>query len=119
MHALARLIREYQERTGESYGDIAKRGGLPKANVGAWAAKPVHAMPRPENLVKLAKGLQTGIETVTRAAQEAAGYHVGEAETPDGTRILISHYTQLTPEGQDKVAALVERLLREHRGGAQ
>ncbi|MEU4155679.1 helix-turn-helix transcriptional regulator [Actinoplanes sp. NPDC026670] len=112
---MARLIREYQERTGESYADIAKRGGLPKATVGQYVAKPLTAMPKPESLQKLAAGMRADITTVTRAAQQAAGYHVAEVDTPDGTRILISHFEQLSPDQQASVSALVEHLLKQHR----
>ncbi|MDH6462040.1 hypothetical protein M2302_002215 [Micromonospora sp. A200] len=115
-HELAKLIEKRRKERRESYGDIADRGGehLSKSYVHKLATTDRPPMPKPEQITALSAALEVPEDIVLRAAQQSAGYHVYETETPDtGTRILISNIEKLTPAQQASVAALVEHHLRE------
>ncbi|MGW1914009.1 helix-turn-helix domain-containing protein [Streptomyces sp. NPDC002076] len=123
-NALQRLIRERLDAKGWSYGDVARRGAVPRSTVHHLAtADRVVRMPQATTLEGLAKGLQLPLDTVRRAAAEACGIHVyGGPAAPDtdGTaaratdpevELLIASVQQLSAEDRRHVAALVESLL--------
>ncbi|MFF8944192.1 helix-turn-helix domain-containing protein [Streptomyces sp. NPDC014864] len=121
-NALQQLIRERLDRKGWSYGDVARRGGIPRSTVHHLAtADRVVRMPQPATLEGLAKGLELSLDAVRRTAAEACGIHVyGPAagaggETPRHTDpdvdLLIASVQQLSADDRRHVAALVESLL--------
>ncbi|MEV6053197.1 helix-turn-helix transcriptional regulator [Streptomyces sp. NPDC052107] len=123
-NALQQLIRERLDRKGWSYGDVARRGGVPRSTVHHLAtADRVVRMPQASTLEGLAKGLELSLDAVRRAAAEACGIHVygtPAAEDADGTAarttdpevdLLIASVQQLSAEDRRHVAALVESLL--------
>jgi transcriptional regulator with XRE-family HTH domain len=119
-NALQQLIRERLDRNGWSYGDVARRGGVPRSTVHHLATTDrVVRMPQATTLEGLAKGLELPLDTVRRAAAEACGIHVyggeaGEAapRTADPeVDLLIASVQQLSAEDRRHVAALVESLL--------
>lgn len=114
-NALARLIRTRRDETGWSYGDIARRGGLPKSTVhklattAEWSAPPLTA-----TLDRLATGLSVPSSVVREAAAEAAGLtHVEVNETDAGTRIIIGSLGDLTSEQRRQVVALIQAMLNQ------
>ncbi|MFI9806241.1 helix-turn-helix domain-containing protein [Streptomyces sp. NPDC052301] len=123
-NALQQLIRERLDRKGWSYGDVARRGGVPRSTVHHLATTDrVVRMPQSATLEGLAKGLELPLDTVRRAAAEACGIHV--YGTPSGrdadetavraadpeVDLLIASVQQLSAEDRRHVAALVESLL--------
>lgn len=113
-NALARLIAERRRATGETYEEIGGRADMPKATVYKLATKPLVDMPKAETLAKLARGLALPLDVVTRAAQQATGYHVYTETLPDtDTQVLIAHFDALTPEQRRNVLALVTSMLDE------
>ncbi|MQY37762.1 hypothetical protein SRB17_57660 [Streptomyces sp. RB17] len=123
-NALQQLIRERLDRKGWSYGDVARRGGVPRSTVHHLATTDrVVRMPQATTLEGLAKGLELPLDTVRRAAAEACGIHVyggpdtrdADAAAPRGTdpevELLIASVQQLSAEDRRHVAALVESLL--------
>ncbi|MFF4188929.1 helix-turn-helix domain-containing protein [Streptomyces sp. NPDC001691] len=124
-NALQQIIRECLDREGWSYGEVARRGGLPRSTVHHLAtADRVMRMPQPATLENLAKGLGLPLDTVRRAAAEACGIHIyaadsattdaARAETPDAdpeVEVLIASLQRLSPDDRRHVAALVESLL--------
>lgn len=129
-NALQQLIRERLDLKGWSYGDVARRGGVPRSTVHHLAtADRVVRMPQANTLEGLAKGLELPLDTVRRAAAEACGIHVygtPAAEDADGTArttdpevdLLIASVQQLSAEDRRHVAALVESLLGRSAGPA-
>ncbi|MFF0789540.1 helix-turn-helix domain-containing protein [Streptomyces spiralis] len=123
-NALQQLIRERLDRKGWSYGDVARRGGIPRSTVHHLATTDrVVRMPQPATLEGLSKGLELPLDTVRRAAAEACGIHVyGPSAAPgadgEGSRtadpevdLLIASVQKLSADDRRHVAALVESLL--------
>ncbi|MEU2333876.1 helix-turn-helix transcriptional regulator [Streptomyces sp. NPDC006654] len=120
-NALQQLIREHLDRKGWSYGDVARRGSVPRSTVHHLAtAERVVRMPQTTTLEGLAKGLELPLETVRRAAAEACGIHVYDT-SPDAdpnapaadpeVALLIASVQKLSSDDRRHVAALVESLL--------
>ncbi|MEU1270158.1 helix-turn-helix transcriptional regulator [Streptomyces sp. NPDC005799] len=117
-NALQQLIRERLDRKGWSYGDVARRGGIPRSTVHHLAtADRVVRMPQSATLEGLSKGLELPLDTVRRAAAEACGIHVyGSPEASDTPAdpevdLLIASVQKLSSDDRRHVAALVESLL--------
>ncbi|MEW1779453.1 helix-turn-helix transcriptional regulator [Streptomyces sp. NPDC086777] len=124
-NALQQLIREHLDRKGWSYGDVARRGGIPRSTVHHLATtERVVRMPQATTLEGLAKGLELPLEAVRRAAAEACGIHVYDtapAAGPNGAAdpgtadpevaLLIASVQKLSADDRRHVTALVESLL--------
>ncbi|GHH83300.1 hypothetical protein GCM10018781_70110 [Kitasatospora indigofera] len=117
-NALQRMMRRQLDAQGWSYGDVARRGGLPRSTVHHLAtAERLVRMPQPATLERLAAGLELPLETVRRAAAETCGiylYAEGEpgASTDPEVATLIASLQQLSAADRQHVAALVDSLLR-------
>ncbi|MGW1877486.1 helix-turn-helix transcriptional regulator [Streptomyces sp. NPDC001975] len=120
-NALQQLIREHLDRKGWSYGDVARRSGIPRSTVHHLATtERVVRMPQTTTLEGLAKGLELPLESVRRAAAEACGIHVydtspgaganGGAADPE-VALLIASVQKLSADDRRHVTALVESLL--------
>jgi transcriptional regulator with XRE-family HTH domain len=125
INPLQRLIQQRLREQGWSYGDVARRGGLPRSTVYTLAAtRNLARPPRPATIDALAKGLDVPVAAVRSAAAESTGLHyyddVLEEEHPgdpghpgDPEReLLIASIDELAPEDRRHVAALVESLRR-------
>ncbi|MET7288541.1 helix-turn-helix transcriptional regulator [Streptomyces sp. NPDC005573] len=123
-NALQQLIRERLDRKGWSYGDVARRGGVPRSTVHHLAtSERVVRMPQATTLEGLAKGLELPLDTIRRAAAEACGIHVYGTPSAEGAEetvplsgdpevdLLIASVQQLSSDDRRHVAALVESLL--------
>ncbi|MEU1032230.1 helix-turn-helix transcriptional regulator [Streptomyces mirabilis] len=129
-NALQQIIRDRLDREGWSYGEVARRGGIPRSTVHHLAtAERVVRMPQPSTLEGLSKGLGLSLDTVRRAAAEACGIHVYAADAPPAegapgapadleVDLLIASVQQLSADDRRHVAALVQSLLgRDARRG--
>ena len=118
VNPLQRLIQQRLRERGWSYGEVARRGGLPRSTLYTLAttlnlARP----PRPATIDALAKGLDVPVSVVRTAAAESTGLHYYD-ETPAGQRepgdqereLLIASIDELSPDDRRHVAALVESL---------
>jgi transcriptional regulator with XRE-family HTH domain len=120
INPLQRLIQQRLREQGWSYGDVARRGGLPRSTVYTLAAtRNLARPPRPATIDALAKGLDVPVSAVRAVAAESTGLHYyddvpSEREHPgDPEReLLIASIDELTPEERRHVAALVESLRR-------
>ncbi|HET9171133.1 MAG TPA: helix-turn-helix transcriptional regulator [Actinospica sp.] len=111
-NALQDLVRERLERQGWSYGDVARRGGIPRSTVHHLATvERLVRMPQPATLEGLALGLELPLDAVRRAAAESCGIHVYEAAPDPEVDVLIASLQQLSATDRRHVAALVESLL--------
>ena len=117
---LQRLIARRLSEQGWSYGEVARRGGLPRSTVYTLATtRNLARPPRPATLDGLAKGLDVPDSAVRAAAVESTGLHYyddasaapGPAGDPERD-LLIASIDELTPEERRHVAALVESLRR-------
>ncbi|MBF9071623.1 helix-turn-helix transcriptional regulator [Streptacidiphilus sp. NEAU-YB345] len=109
-------MRERLDRQGWSYGDVARRGAIPRSTVHHLAtADRLVRMPQPNTLEGLARGLELPLDTVRRAAAEACGIHVYEAAPDPEVDVLIASVQQLSAQDRRHVAALVESLLERGR----
>jgi transcriptional regulator with XRE-family HTH domain len=117
---LQQLIHRRLQERGWSYGDVARRGGLPRSTLYTLATtRNLARPPRPATLDALAKGLEVPISAVRAAAAESTGLHYYD-EAPaerehagDPEReLLIASIDELSPEDRRHVAALVESLRR-------
>jgi transcriptional regulator with XRE-family HTH domain len=119
-HAANPLQRLIQQRLREgklSYGDVARRGGLPRSTVYTLATtRNLVRPPRPATIDALAKGLDVPVSVVRAAAAESTGLHYYD-EAPPGHQpgdqerdLLIASIDELSPDDRRHVAALVESL---------
>ena len=115
---LQRLILERLHERGWSYGEVARRGGLPRSTVYTLATtRNLVRPPRPATIDALAKGLDVPVSAVRAAAAESTGLHyyddASTGQEPAGDRereLLIASIDELSPEDRRHVAALVESL---------
>jgi transcriptional regulator with XRE-family HTH domain len=118
---LQRLIVERLRSHGWSYGDVARRGGLPRSTVYTLATtRNLVRPPRPATIDALAKGLDVPVSAVRAAAAQSTGMHyydqgttaTGDAgDAGDHERdLLIASIDELSAEDRRHVAALVESL---------
>ena len=115
---LQRLIRQRLRERGWSYGEVARRGGLPRSTVYTLAITPDLARPpRPATVDALAQGLDVPVSAVRAAAIESTGLScygqvpVGQQDQADqSAELLAARIEELTPEDRRHVAALVESL---------
>ena len=115
-NALQALMRERLDRQGWSYGDVARRGEIPRSTVHHLAtSERLVRMPQPATLDGLARGLELPLDTVRRAAAEACGIHLYEAAPDPEVNVLIASLQQLSAQDRRHVAALVESLLERDR----
>jgi transcriptional regulator with XRE-family HTH domain len=119
VNPLQRLIQGRLSERGWSYGDVARRGGLPRSTVYTLATtRNLVRPPRPATIDGLARGLEVPVSVVRAAAAESTGMHYYD-EPADGPRgvpgdqereLLIASIDELSPEDRRHVAALVESL---------
>ena len=120
MNPLQRLIQQRLRERGWSYGEVARRGGLPRSTVYTLAAtRNLVRPPRPATIDALAKGLDVPVSAVRSAAAESTGLHyyddapAGQQQAGDSDReLLIASIDELSPDDRRHVAALVESLRR-------
>ncbi len=118
INPLQRLILQRLRERGWSYGEVARRGGLPRSTVYTLAStRNLARPPRPATIDALAKGLDVPVSAVRAAAAESTGLHyyddapAGQEQAGDQERdLLIASIDELTPEDRRHVAALVESL---------
>ena len=117
---LQRLIAGRLRERGLSYGEVARRGGLPRSTVYTLATtRNLVRPPRPATIDGLARGLDVPVSAVRAAAAESTGLHYYE-ESPAGAgrggpggqerELLIASIDELSAEDRRHVAALVESL---------
>jgi hypothetical protein len=124
INPLQRLIRQRMQEQGWSYGDVGRRGGLPRSTVYTLATtRNLARPPRPATLNGLAWGLDLPVAVVRSAAAESTGLHYyddelgGPEASGDPERdLLIASIDELTAEDRQHVAALVESLRRKAAG---
>ena len=76
LNPLQRLIQQRLRERGWSYGEVARRGGLPRSTVYTLAmTRNLARPPRPATLDGLAKGLDVPVSAVRAAAAESTGLH--------------------------------------------
>jgi transcriptional regulator with XRE-family HTH domain len=121
MNPLQRLIQQRLRERGWSYGEVARRGGLPRSTIYTLATtRNLVRPPRPATIDALAKGLDVPVSAVRAAAAESTGLHyyddavtAGQEQSGDREReLLIASIDELSPEDRRHVAALVESLRR-------
>ena len=118
LNPLQRLIRQRMRERGWSYGEVARRGGLPRSTVYTLAmTRNLGRPPRPATIDALARGLDVPVSAVRAAAAESTGLHYYDEpasgrQDPGGREreLLIASIDELTPEERRHVAALVESL---------
>src|ERR1700749_946164 len=115
---LQRLIQQRLKEAKLSYGDVARRGGLPRSTVYPLApTRNLVRPPRPATIDALAKGLDVPVSVVRAAAAASTGLHYYD-ETPAGQQdsgdrerdLLIASIDELSADDRRHVAALVESL---------
>ncbi len=116
---LQRLILERLRERKWSYGDVARRGGLPRSTVYTLATtRNLVRPPRPATIDALARGLDVPVSAVRMAAAESTGLHYYD-ESPPGERpprgdqerdLLIASIDELSAADRRHVVALVESL---------
>src|SRR6201998_2024349 len=115
---LQRLIQQRLRERDWSYGEVARRGGLPRSTVYTLATTlNLVRPPRPATIDALARGLDVPVSAVRAAAAKSTGLHYYDeaAAGPDhpGDReweLLIASIDELSAEDRRHVAALVESL---------
>src|ERR1700753_1567302 len=109
---LQRLIQQRLDERGWSYGDVARRGGLPRSTLYTLAStRNLVRPPRPATIDALARGLDVPVSVVRAAAAESVGLHYYD-EAPSGHEpgdqerdLLIASIDELSSEDRRHVAA--------------
>jgi len=121
MNALQELIQTRMRELNRSYGEIARRGGLPRSTVHHLASnnRPVR-VPNPRTIERLAVGLDVPEHVVRTAAAAAAGFVLDEQPADDPEiQVLVASLSRLSAEERRHVSALVRSMLEaadhEHR----
>jgi len=113
MNALQQLIHSRMTELHRSYGEVARRGGLPRSTVYHLAShqQPVR-VPNPQTLERLAVGIEVP-ERVVRAAAAAAAGLVLDAQPADDPdiEVLMASLARLSAEERRHVSALVQSML--------
>lgn len=113
MNALQQLIQTRMTELNRSYGEIARRGGLPRSTVYHLASshRPVR-VPNPRTLERLAVGLEVPEHVVRAAAAAAAGFVLDQqpAEDPE-IEVLVASLSKLSLQERRHVSALVRSML--------
>ncbi len=113
MNALQQLIRTRMTELNRSYGEIARRGGLPRSTVYHLASnhRPVR-VPNPRTLERLAVGLEVPEHVVRAAAAAAAGFVLDEQPADDPEiEVLVASLARLSPQERRHISALVRSML--------
>jgi transcriptional regulator with XRE-family HTH domain len=118
LNPLQRLIQQRLRERGWSYGQVARRGGLPRSTVHTLAAtRNLTRPPRPATIDALAKGLEVPVAAVRAAAAESiARHYYDRAPAEPGhpadreKELLIASIDELMPDDRRHVAALVDSL---------
>ena len=120
VNPLQRLIAARLQERGWSYGEVARRSGLPRSTVYTLATtRNLVRPPRPATINGLAKGLDVPVSAVRAAAAESTGMHYYDEPPADPQRavsddqereLLIASIEELSAEDRRHVAALVESL---------
>jgi transcriptional regulator with XRE-family HTH domain len=113
MNPLQQLIRRQMDENNWSYGDIARRGGLPRSTIHNLATtEKLTRPPRPATLERLAQGLDVPLDAVRGAAASAAGLYVWHEPMADPEiEVMVAGLTKLSPEERRHVQALIRSLL--------
>lgn len=114
LNPLAELISTQIQSRGFTYGDIARRGGIPKSTVHKLA-RTTHwtTSPRATTLDRLAVGLELPPATVRAAASEAVGLTRHVEKDPE-TAVIVGSIEALTPEQRAQIGALVAEMTRQN-----
>lgn len=125
-NALQQLMRERLDRQGWSYGEAARRGGIPRSTVHHLATtERLVRMPQPATLEGLSRALDLPLDAIRRAAAEACGIHLYASPPPAAeptasadpeVDVLIASLQKLSMDDRRHVAALVESLLDRRSG---
>ena len=113
MNALQQLIQTRMTELNRSYGEVARRGGLPRSTVYHLASnhRPVR-VPNPRTLEKLAVGLEVPEHVVRAAAAAAAGFVLDEQSVDDPEiEVLVASLARLSLQERRHVSALVRSML--------
>ena len=124
VNPLQRLIQQRLRERNWSYGEVARRGGLPRSTVYTLATtRNLVRPPRPATIDALARGLDVPVSAVRAAAAESTGLHyydeVSPGQRPPGDQdrdLLIASIDELSADDRRHVAALVESLRRKASG---
>jgi transcriptional regulator with XRE-family HTH domain len=125
VNPLQRLIARRLQERGWSYGEVARRSGLPRSTVYTLATtRNLVRPPRPATINGLARGLDVPVSAVRTAAAESTGMHYYDQPSADARpgdprpgdpgdqerELLIASIDELSAEDRRHVAALVESL---------
>jgi transcriptional regulator with XRE-family HTH domain len=111
---LAELIRKHQDRTAESYSQIARRADLSKAKIGQLANSTQAHMPRQDTLEKLSQGLGLPIRVIQQAAMASAGLMPEDYDTEQKVDLLAAILRELPPEDVETAAVVIQSLKDRH-----
>ncbi|HET6192509.1 MAG TPA: helix-turn-helix transcriptional regulator [Trebonia sp.] len=113
MNALQELIRNRMTELNRSYGEIARRSGLPRSTVYHLASnhRPVR-VPNPRTLERLAVGLEVPEHVMRAAAAAAAGFVLDEQPADDPEiEVLVASLARLSADERRHISALVRSML--------
>jgi transcriptional regulator with XRE-family HTH domain len=120
VNPLQRLIAGRLQERGWSYGEVARRSGLPRSTVYTLATtRNLVRPPRPATINGLARGLDVPVSAVRAAAAASTGMHYYDQPPADPRHpgpgdqereLLIASIDELSAEDRRHVAALVESL---------
>jgi transcriptional regulator with XRE-family HTH domain len=114
MNALQQLIQTRMTELNRSYGEVARRGGLPRSTVYHLASnhRPVR-VPNPRTLERLAVGLEVPEHVVRAAAAAAAGFVVDREPVEDPEiEVLVASLARLSLQERRHVSALIQSMVQ-------
>lgn len=115
---LADLIRQHQDKTGDSYSVIARRAGISKAKVGQLAAPGQQPhMPRIDTIEKVATGLNLPLRVVQQAALASAGITPENYDSESRIDLLVALLRDLPPADLENAELFIHALHQRRQHG--
>lgn len=113
VNALAELVTDHCQRTGDTLAAIAKRGGMSRQTLSGIVNNPTPMFwPRQSTLEALARGLGVSVESIRHVAATTA---YGNGSTPQPRRlvaVLMSHAEGLTDPQLEVLVSTAQALKR-------
>lgn len=107
---LSDLIRQHQQRTGDSFADLARASGISKARIGQLADSASIHMPRHDTVAKLSRALHLPLRVVQSAAMVSAGISPETASSGDRVSLLAALLADLPEQDLRYVEVFVGAL---------
>jgi len=111
---LAALLRDYRDKSGDSYADMAAKTGLNRSYFGYLINTAPPVWVRGETIASIANGLRLPLELVQHAALVTGGYYTPEEArrtAPKRSAAVSALLDELDDEDLENIEAMVRTMV--------